>query len=289
LTKDNCSHCGTAFEYGAGDIQYQHRLMVGDATSAEDVALLMDGEDVHLLFTSPPYLAQRTYEIGGFDWDALMNGMSNAGFPHLRADGSALINIGLVHRSGRVVRYWEKWIAHVEDAGWPFYGWYVWDQGWGLPGDWGGRLAPSFEFLFHFARSPRHTDKTVPTKTMGKVRNSTFRSRDGSLHPFTGNGEVTGHIKVADSVVRVTRQIGRVSPGEDHPAVFSVAFPESLIPIWTEKGEIVYEPFSGSGTTIIACEKLDRRCYAMEIEPRYVDVAIRRWEAFTGKQAVVIE
>jgi DNA modification methylase len=50
-------------------------------------------------------------------------------------------------------------------------------------------------------------------------------------------------------------------------------------------GEIVYDPFTGSGTTIIAAEQLGRRCFAIEIEPRYVDVAIRRWEEHAGRKA----
>jgi DNA modification methylase len=52
-------------------------------------------------------------------------------------------------------------------------------------------------------------------------------------------------------------------------------------------GEFVYEPFSGSGTTIIASEKEQRRCLAMEIDPGYVDMAVVRWQAFTGQQAVL--
>jgi len=48
----------------------------------------------------------------------------------------------------------------------------------------------------------------------------------------------------------------------------------------------IYDPFLGSGTTLIACEKLDRVCYGMEIEPRYVDVAVKRWQDFTGRKAV---
>lgn len=55
----------------------------------------------------------------------------------------------------------------------------------------------------------------------------------------------------------------------------------------TSKGQAVYEPFSGSGSTLIACEKLDRHCYAMELSPRYVDVAVRRWQDFTGRQATL--
>ena len=54
-------------------------------------------------------------------------------------------------------------------------------------------------------------------------------------------------------------------------------------------GDVVYDPFSGSGTTIIAAEQLGRRCYAMEIDPRYVAVAIKRWEDFTGKTSERID
>lgn len=55
-------------------------------------------------------------------------------------------------------------------------------------------------------------------------------------------------------------------------------------PIRNHEGD-VYDPFLGSGTTLIAAEQLGRRCYGMEIEPRYIDVIVRRWENFTGKTA----
>ena len=55
------------------------------------------------------------------------------------------------------------------------------------------------------------------------------------------------------------------------------------------RGAIVLDPFLGSGTTLLACEKVGRRCHGMEYEPRYVDVAIRRWQQFTGKDAILIE
>ena len=274
---------------GSLTLRSRHRIMCGDSTDPEDVARLIDGDTPPLLFTSPPYLAQRVYEIGDFDWGALMDGVRDAVFPLLSADASMLINLGLVHRDGRVIRYWDDWITRTENAGWPLYGWYVWDQGWGLPGDWAGRLAPSFEFIFHFGREPRHTTKTASTKTPGKVRNSTFRDRDGTLHEFTGNGGQTGDHKVPDSVVRVHRQIGRVAPGADHPAAFSVGFPEALAPVWTQSGEGVVDPFLGSGTTLIAAERIGRRCYGMEIEPKYVQVAIARFEAYTGEKAVRLD
>jgi DNA modification methylase len=261
-----------------------HRLMCGDSTKAEDVARLMGGAKVPLVFTSPPYAAQRDYGIGDFDWLALMQGVTAQVAGALTDDGSAIVNLGLVHKAGRVDRYWDDWLTYAEANDLPLFGWYVWDQGWGLPGDWGGRLAPSFEFLFHLARKPRYTAKTTPTISAGKIRNSTFRHKDGSLQPFTGNGSPTGDSKVPDAVVRVNRQIGHVNGG-DHPAVFSVGLPEYCLPVWTKAGESVLDPFSGSGTTIIAAEQLGRRCYAMEIDARYVAVAIKRWEQFTGRKA----
>ena len=57
----------------------------------------------------------------------------------------------------------------------------------------------------------------------------------------------------------------------------------------SEAGGTILDPFLGSGTTLIACEKLGRTCHAMEIEPRYCDVAIKRWEEYTGRKAELLE
>lgn len=56
----------------------------------------------------------------------------------------------------------------------------------------------------------------------------------------------------------------------------------------SKPGDLVYEPFSGSGTTIIACEQSGRKCRAIELAPEYVDVAVKRWQEFTGKEAVLM-
>jgi DNA modification methylase len=56
----------------------------------------------------------------------------------------------------------------------------------------------------------------------------------------------------------------------------------------SSSGQGVYDPFLGSGTTLIAAETIDRVCLAMELEPAFVDVAVRRWEAFTGKKAALL-
>ena len=70
-----------------------------------------------------------------------------------------------------------------------------------------------------------------------------------------------------------------------HPTQKPLEIFERPISYHTEPHDICLEPFLGSGTQLIACERLARRCFAIEQEPSYVDVAIRRWESFTGQKA----
>lgn len=89
-----------------------------------------------------------------------------------------------------------------------------------------------------------------------------------------------------ESVIQRTPEQGRIR--SEHPAVFPVGLPSEYIQAMTDKNDIVIEPFCGSGTTLIACEQLGRRCYGMELEPKYVDVIINRWQQFTGEKAIKI-
>ena len=75
----------------------------------------------------------------------------------------------------------------------------------------------------------------------------------------------------------------------DHPTQKPIVLFETPISNHLRPGEAVYEPFLGSGTTLIAAERLGRRCYALEIEPRYVQVCIERWQGFTGREAVRLD
>jgi DNA modification methylase len=86
-----------------------------------------------------------------------------------------------------------------------------------------------------------------------------------------------------------TFKAGRDQELAAHPTTKPVALVADAIKDVTKRGGIVLDPFLGSGTTLIAAEKTGRRCRAMEIAPRYVDVAIRRFEKFTGKDAVHVE
>jgi DNA modification methylase len=74
-----------------------------------------------------------------------------------------------------------------------------------------------------------------------------------------------------------------------HPTVKPVALVADAIKDVTQRNHLVLDTFSGSGTTLLAAERVGRQARALEIDPRYVDVAIRRWQAFTGRDAVHID
>ena len=82
---------------------------------------------------------------------------------------------------------------------------------------------------------------------------------------------------------------GRMDELWAHPTVKPVALVADAMKDCTRRRDIVLDTFCGSGTTLMAAERVGRRAYAIEFEPRYVDVAIRRWQAFTRRDAIHIE
>jgi len=271
------SRLGDVWQIGA------HRLICGDAADATVVSALMAGEQAALCFTSPPYGNQRDYTNTIIDWDALMRSVFNQ-LP-MAANGQVLVNLGLIHRDNEVIPYWDGWLDWMRTQGWRRFAWYVWDQGPGLPGDWNGRLAPSFEFVFHFNRQARHANKIIPCKFAGQETHlrkdgssTAMRKADGTIGGWTAAGTPTQETKIPDSVIRIMRHKGKIGQDIDHPAVFPVALPQFILESYSDAGDIVFEPFCGSGTTMLAGERTGRKVRATEIAPEYVDVAVKRFQ-----------
>lgn len=96
------------------------------------------------------------------------------------------------------------------------------------------------------------------------------------------------HYFVDDHTHDSVFEIDKPRKSEEHPTMKPVELIERMVRNSSNPGEIVYEPFSGSGSTILACEMSGRQCRAMEVSPAYCSVALTRWETATGRTAELI-
>lgn len=226
---------------------------------------------VDAVITSPPYAEQREYcGLPERPWIENVSALAL-----LQGDVQFLVNLGLIHRNGTVWRYWDELISLMESAGNRLFGWYVWDKGFGAPGNWNGRLAPAHEFIFHFNRSARVVNKIDPTVTIGMRTGNGLRRPDGTMSGISSPG-MTDPYKVPDSVLRMFPQQARNGPEREHPAVFPLALPLKLARAFTDPEQIILDPFCGSGTTLVAAAKLGRHFLGIEISEEYCDIARAR-------------
>jgi DNA modification methylase len=251
-----------------------HRLLCGDSTKAEDVARLMGGERADLCFTSPPYANQRTYTKEGDLSTEYLSRFIPAASVFVDV---FCVNLGIARHGGRLIRYWDDYISAAEKSGLGLLSWNVWDRG--APKSIGQQTAMfpiEHEWILVFGDEPAELTPTVVNKTGGQKTSARVRQADGTL------GDVRHSTK------RIMRELGtivrcnQVSSNADHPAQFPVELAAAYIRSF--EGNI-YEPFCGSGTTLIAAEQLGRKCYGIEISPAYCDVIVKRWENLTGNKA----
>jgi len=234
-----------------------HRLMCGDATKAEDVAALMNGQRADLVFTDPPYnIAEKNKGVAASvrethaalmrsEWDRDFSFQSvEESFALAMAENCSVYVCTSHHLAGSIWEWMDQWADH--------FSWCVWSKPNPMP-----------------SLTKRHWTwcaEMICYATRGK-------------HTF--NFPPEGH---ALSVWGLAP-----NPKNDlHPTQKPVHVPAHAISHSSGAGQLVADLFMGSGSTLIACEQLDRDCYGMEIDPVYCDVVIKRWEDFTGKTAELV-
>lgn len=272
-------------KYGVklGDIWQlgEHRVMCGDSTDIKSIEKLTDFETLDFCFTSPPYSDQRDYR-----------GEINLSPEHLASFLGAncrlfAVNLGMKRNDHEIIPYWDDYIKVAKQFGLKLLSWNIWDRSEAgfTVGQSTAMFAIAHEWIFIFGKHPTKLKKTVENKSAGTTKKSTLRNKDGST---TGYTTTTNSHRQLSTVFKsdIARFVG---DDHKHPAMFPVVLPEEHILACTDSDGVVFEPYCGSGTTLIACEKTSRKCYGMEIDPHYCSVIIERWENFTGNTAKIIE
>jgi len=235
----------------------RHRIMCGDSTDAGSVALLMNGEKAALMQTDPPY---------GVDYNNAERVNPGVAKPRVANDDMT---------GEQLQAFLEAMIRAALPSLLPNAAFYLWHPML-TQGTFFAAAAAAADILIH-----RQIIWAKPSLLLGRGdyhwqhELCFYGWVKGKRPPFYGPRNQT-----------TLWPIGKET-SKDHPTAKPVAIWLPPIENHTKAGELMYEPFSGSGSQIIAAEQTGRRCYAMELSPNYVDVAVRRWQQFTGKRAVL--
>jgi DNA modification methylase len=246
----------------------KHRVMCGDSTSIDAVETLMAGKKADFCFTSPPYNAAIKSDqmhskapksgAGGLYVGGYSDDKSSTEYVQFNSDIiSALSAVAgenftccynINYNKNSPSEYID--VIHAAKQSIPLVETIVWEKAMAvsLQGD---NLTRIFEFVFVLCKGKFKINKnrTDCLKNLWKISNI------GANH-------------------------------ESHKACFPIKLVEEGIKNFAPHGAVIVEPFGGSGTTLIAAEKLGCNAHLMELDPKYVDVIVRRWQAFTGKRAV---
>lgn len=239
----------------------EHRLLCGDSTKAEDVARLMNGQRADVMITDPPY----NCALG------VNESPEEAKRRNRRTDGKIVANDSMADGDFRkfLVACFEASFDAIK-PGAAFYIFHSDSEGYNFRGavkDCGQIVRQCLVWVKDVLVMGRQDYQWQHEPCL-------YGWKEGAAHGWYSDRKQT-------TLLRFDRP-GR---SEDHPTMKPVAMFAYLMGNSTAPQGLAYDPFLGSGTTLIAAEQLGRKCYGMEISPEYCDVIVKRWETLTGKKA----
>lgn len=275
--------------YGDVWVLGDHRVMCGDSTLIDDVEKLCAGVDVDCCWTDPPYNVNYESKAGKIQND----NMEDAAFRQFLRD--AFVSAFAVMRTGAPM-----YIAHSDTEGYNFRGAFI-DAGFKLSGclvwvkpalvlgrsDYQWRHEP---ILYGWKPGSAHS-------WYGGRKNTTvFDAKDvpfivmedGSVQIEIGENtlRISGESLQVEEIVGSIVRIEKPKRSAEHPTMKPVDLILRQLKNSSRRGDVVLDLFGGSGSTMIACQKTNRKARIMEFDPKYCDVIITRWQDFTGKEAI---
>lgn len=231
----------------------RHYLMCGDSTNEEDVTELLQGKVTDICITSPPYNAGLTpseIQSGKKTKEEYKLFLQQSTKNAIRYSKYAFINIQqLAGNKVSLIEWLYSFRKHLADT-------IIWDKINGQPAMGKNILNSVFEFVFCFS-------KENAKRTIGTIE---FR---GTL----------------DNIIHLKGQ-HKNEYSKEHNATLPIYFCSWFIQNFADK--TVLDLFGGTGITLIACEQLEKQCYMMELDERYCDIIIDRWEKYTGNKAKLV-
>jgi DNA modification methylase len=230
-----------------------HRLLCGDTTDPEQLALLLEGEQAEILWTDPPYgldYVGKTKEALRIrnDDPAALDGLLRNAFAAIDAVLAPSARFYITSPGGLPGLTFRQ---AVVETGWHLHQTLVW--------------AKQTPVLSHCAYLYAHEDVLFGWK-LGPGR--------------PGRGRHRGSRWYGNNAQQSVFYVDRPARSAEHPTMKPVALIEPMLKNSSRRGDLVLDPFSGSGSTLIACELLGRRCAAVEIDPRFCDVVRCRYEEY---------
>jgi len=241
----------------------EHRVLCGDSTKAEDVERLMAGAKADLMLTDPPY----NVALG------MNETPEQAKARNRRTDGKVVANDSMSDEDFRafLVSCFRCGMDCLK-PGASFYVWHADSEGFNFRGairDCGEKVRQCLVWAKDVLVMGRQDYQWQHEPCL-------YGWKEGAAHGWYSDRKQTTLLR-----------FDRPSRNQEHPTMKPVELFAYLMGNSTEPQGLAYDPFLGSGTTLIAAEQLGRKCYGMEISPAYCDVIVKRWENLTGKKATL--
>jgi site-specific DNA-methyltransferase (adenine-specific) len=255
----------------------------------EGMKLLPDSS-IDLVVTSPPYADRRKSTYGGVHADVYNDWFLDVAkelYRVLKPTGSFFLNIKPHCVNGeRHLYVYELVIALKRVIGFRFVDEFCWTKN-GVPGKFKGRFKNAFEPVFHFTKEKDFTfnpyNVAIPMKPESKARakrKATGETNNGSGFAGMRKNEtmLNRELALPSNHLHIPQKSNQFTIESRHPAVFPIELPEFFIKAFSNKNNIVLDPFMGSGTTAVAALRTNRNFIGFEREPEYVRIANQRLE-----------